>query len=292
MSFDARELLSEKERHMQNLMMLSNLIWENRIDRTLIDRWLDNFRNNNAKITALEILSKFIYFNEKEIMRLCEVAFQELLVEIARIYGETMAISLDSVKEKRLRRCRFFGLGHASESGHYLLYPFRQRNSLPQSLFPDKISDVDSAVDFIIFIDDIVASGEQACDFWGEKLENLSHSQNNLQFFYLVLLAYNKGIEKIETNTEFKVIPCQIFDDSYKAFCEKSCIFPDKEKREKAKKVSEKHGRKIWPRWPLGYLNFQGLVGFHHNIPDTTLPIIWGKNNWFPIFERYPRIGV
>ena len=289
MYFDAREVLTEKERYMQNLMTLNSYIWENRISRTSIDRWLENFHGNDEKITALDVLSKFIYFNEKEIIRLCEVAFQKLLVAIGGIYGEKISISLNNIKEKHLKRCRFFGLGHASESGHYLLYPFRQRNSLPKSLFPDNISDVDSTVDFIIFIDDIVATGEQTCDFWAEKLENLSQSRNNIRFFYLVFLAYSYGIQDIERNTRFEVIPCQVFDESYKAFCEKSCIFPDKEKRERAQKVSEKHGRKIWPRWPLGYLNFQGLVGFHHNVPDTTLPIIWGKNNWFPIFERYVR---
>lgn len=289
MSFNARETLSEKERYMQNLMTLSYYTWENRISTTLIDRWLDNFHSNKEKIIALEILSKFLYFNEKEILRLCEISFQKLLVRIGRIYGEKMSIDLDSIKEKYLQRCRFFGLGRASESGHYILYPFRQRNSLPQSLFPGKIGDIDSTVDFVIFIDDIVATGEQACDFWSQKLENLSHSRSNIQFFYLVFLAYVYGIESIEKSTEFKVIPCQILDESYKVFCEKSCVFPDKEKREKTKKVSEKYGKKIWSDWPLGYLNFQGLVGFHHNIPDTTLPIIWGKNNWFPIFKRYTR---
>ena len=289
MSFEARERLSEKERHTQNLMTLSKYIWENRINRALIDKWLDNFYNNNEKVTALEILSKFIYFNEKEIIRLCEIAFEELLVEIGRIYNEKMTMSLDNIKEKYLRRCRFFGLGHASESGHYLLYPFRQRNALSQSLFPDKICDMDSTVNFIIFVDDIIASGEQACDFWRDKLEKFSQSRRNIRFFYLAFLAYTKGVKNIETNTEFRVISCQIFDDGYKAFCEKSCIFPNKEKREKAKEVAERHGRKIWPRWPLGYKKFQGLVGFHHNIPDTTLPIIWGENNWFPILKRYVR---
>lgn len=289
MAFDAIRPLSEKERYIQDLMTLSYHIWENRLDKTLIDRWLDNFHSDEEKTIALEILSKFLYFNEKEIIRLCEVAFQRLLVEIGRISGEKVSINLNNIKEKHLQRCRFFGLGRASESGHYLLYPFRQRNSLPLSLFPDKISNIESTVDFIVFIDDVVATGEQACDFWAEKLENLSRSRNNIRFFYLVFLAHDYGIETIERKTEFKVIPCQTFDESYKAFCEKSCFFSDKEKCEKARQVSEKHGKEIWPRWPLGYLNFQGLIGLHHNIPDTTLPIIWGRNNWFPIFERFVR---
>jgi hypothetical protein len=276
---------SEKESYMDHLMTLSQYAWENRVNRTIIDRWLKNFDNDNDKIIALEILTKFIYFTEKETTRLCEVALQKLLVKIGMTYNEKMLIDLQNLRAKYLAKCRFFGVGCPSESGHYLLYPFRQHNSLPKALFPEDLNRVDASIEFVIVLDDIVASGETASDFW-KKIERLSIS-NKTRFFYLALLAYNSGIQEVEKNTGFEAIACQTFDDSYRAFTDESCFFPEKKKRRRAKEVAESYGKRAYRDWPLGFLNFQGLIGFHHNVPDTTLPIIWAKDGWFPVFERY-----
>jgi len=44
----------------------------------------------------------------------------------------------------------------------------------------------------------------------------------------------------------------------------------------------------------LGFDDSQLLIGFHHNTPDNTLPIIWfdepGQASWKPIFRRYPKL--
>lgn len=287
MYFDARGTLSKKERHMLNLMAFNEHIWENRISRSRIDRWLDNFLSEEDKLVALDILSKFLYFNENEIMKLCEIAFKQLLLRISKIEAEKVSIDLKNLREKFLKRCRFYGLGGASESSHHLLYRFRQMNDLPEALFPKNI-DVDFTGDFIVFFDDMIGTGEQACKYWERNIENKFDSRIKKRFFYLVLAAYTDGIEEIERQTKFEVIPCIIFDNSYRAFNEKSCFFIDKKERKKARNIAEKYGKNIHD-WPLGFLNFQGLMGFHHNIPDTTLPIIWKRNGWFPIFVRYAR---
>jgi len=287
MSAISGEFSSEKERYVDHLMILSQYSWENRVNRTIVDRWLENFDNDDDRITALEILTRFIYFTEEEILRLCEIALQKLLVEIGMTYNEKISIDLENLRTKYLAKCRFFGVGYPSESGQFLLYPFRQRNSLPTALFPKDLNGVDASTDFVIFLDDIVASGETACGFWKE-IERCSIS-NKTRFFYLALLAYDGGIQEVEKNTGFEVIACQTFDDTCRAFTNVSCFFPEKEKRRRAKEVSEKYGKRAYCDWPLGFLNFQGLIGFHHNVPDITLPIIWAKNGWFPIFERYKK---
>ena len=44
----------------------------------------------------------------------------------------------------------------------------------------------------------------------------------------------------------------------------------------------------------LGFEDSQLLLGFHHNIPDNTLPIMWfdgpDRVPWKPIFRRYPKL--
>lgn len=287
MTLTAENFSTKKDEYTDVLMTLSQYAWENRINMSTIDRWLENFDYKDEKITALEILTKFVYFTEKEILRLCEVAFQKLLVRIGAIYNENISIDLENLRAKYLAKCRFFGVGGPSESGPFLLYPFRQRNALPLSLFPSNVNGIDPGTEFAVFLDDITASGDTACGFW-EEAETLSLSRK-VRFFYLALLAYDRGIQEVEKNTGFEVITCQTFDDSCRAFTDESCAFPNREKRRKAREVSEKYGRKACADWPLGFLDFQGLVGFHHNTPDTTLPIIWAKNGWFPIFERYEK---
>ena len=40
------------------------------------------------------------------------------------------------------------------------------------------------------------------------------------------------------------------------------------------------------------FRNGQLLIGFHHNVPDNTLPILWFDSpnaDWRPIFRRYPK---
>jgi len=40
----------------------------------------------------------------------------------------------------------------------------------------------------------------------------------------------------------------------------------------------------------LGWGDCQLLLGFYHNTPDNTLPVIWydeDEINWYPIFRRY-----
>jgi len=277
----------EKEQYVDRLMTLSQYAWENRIDRTIVDRWLENFDCNDDRIRALEILTKFVYFSENEILRLCEIALQKLLEKIGAINNEKISINIANLKKKYLTKCRFFGVGGPSESGTSLLCPFRQRNSLSTSLFPENLSKLDLDTEFVVFLDDIIATGDTACGFW-TKLEHIAFT-GKVRFFYLTLLAYARGKAEVENKTGFEVIACQMFDNSYSIFSDTSYVFPEKEERTKAKKFAEKYGNKAYSDWPLGFLNLQCLVGLHDNIPDTTLPIIWAKNGWFPVFERHKK---
>ena len=62
-----------------------------------------------------------------------------------------------------------------------------------------------------------------------------------------------------------------------------------------AELISKKYGSRLMgmenqAHWH-GYKDSQLLLGFTHNTPDNTLPIIWKEENWIPIFKRYSKIG-
>ena len=47
------------------------------------------------------------------------------------------------------------------------------------------------------------------------------------------------------------------------------------------------YGKMAYPKAPLGFDDGQLLIGFSHNIPDNTVPIIWStENEWNGIFPR------
>jgi len=86
----------------------------------------------------------------------------------------------------------------------------------------------------------------------------------------------------------------EFLSEEYKCFSPYSQIFPDRDKRERIKEMCEKHGQRLYPKYPLGYDDSQALIVFSHSTPNNTLPIIWaGPDNektpgvvWNPLWKR------
>ena len=85
-------------------------------------------------------------------------------------------------------------------------------------------------------------------------------------------------------------------DGSFQCFGQDSRYFVHKQEgvtREFAHQMCQQYGNRLEPGHPLGFEDGQMLIGFHHNIPDNTLPIIWHNGSpgapWRPMFRRYPK---
>jgi hypothetical protein len=90
-------------------------------------------------------------------------------------------------------------------------------------------------------------------------------------------------------------------DSSYRCVSPESRYFTTSEYPEidpnLACRIAKEYGQIIGfdPQNACGYSDSHMLMGFHHNTPDNTLPIIWadhtvhGGNSWFPVFRRYPK---
>ena len=117
---------------------------------------------------------------------------------------------------------------------------------------------------------------------------------------YHVCMATERAMDKIEEKGVFNRVRAVFeLDQSFKAFGENSRFFPAHlEKslvvsKEDARRTALKYGRRLCDSDPLGYKRSQLLVGFHHNIPNNTLPIIWTDEpgEWCAIFPRYAKKG-
>ena len=118
-----------------------------------------------------------------------------------------------------------------------------------------------------------------------------------MELAYFTLFATEHGIAEFQQKTGFdKVDAVFRLDDTYKCFKDESRYFVNcnpQIERLFAEKMCRAYGVQLSPNNPLGYKDGQLLLGFHHNIPDNTLPIIWFDEEagipWTPIFRRYPK---
>jgi hypothetical protein len=271
----------------QKIMDLNDLVWEKKLDTMIIDQWLDNFHTKTEQYLMLELLSKFTYYNENEIKSLLVSAYGRLKNHILFLALKNQT-DLGDLDDFIKNNCYFVGTWeNPSKSGTHLLYNFRLLNRLPSSIFYATVKDVPYTAKFVIFLDDIAGSGRQARDFWKDRVINESQHLTTTQFLYLVLVGSTKGVNYIEQKTKIKVLPIVELDERYNLFSDSSIYYTDNKKKQQVKKICDSYGKKLYSTASLGYDNSQLLIGFHHNVPDNTLPIIWtNKNGWNPIFQR------
>ena len=314
----------KRESLFRKLMVLSEQLWEGRLDRDRINLWLDNFTGKTAaqeteRDYALLLLSNVMYFGERELRELLHALFRDhyryrVIQEIRqRLNGTTSVSAIHEEYDTILMRTRFLPMGNPSESGTHLLYWFRQENQLPSGLFvhPHALSDrslaepearlADSNIQRLVFLDDFCGSGAQAIEIAQSLLPLIRRLAQNsgvtLDISYLVLFANATAIRRVRRRTSFNSVQTVFeLDGSYKAFSKTARQFADfsgTEVRETARRLALAYGRRLLPESPLGFGNGQLLLAFHHNTPDNSLPILWAgppdQRCWRSAFHRFPK---
>jgi hypothetical protein len=307
---------------------LNERLWEKRANKPLIDAWLENFAGEEDayegdRIQALYLLSQFIFFGTREVRELLRALYRDqfrypVMARLRETHGDSTDVALlHQLYQRELTQTRFLGVGSPAESGTHLLYYFRQENRLDKNLFVSlpglydrRIDDpavalADSEVRRIVFLDDLCGSGTQASKYSMNVLPMLRElAERNgfsLEIEYLVLIAERDALAAVARQTNFDRVGTVLeLDETHKCLSPASRHFHDAEQagqnyvtRESALAVARSYGETLWPSHPLGWRDSQLLLGFSHNIPDNTLPIMWFDQQpppWKPIFPRYPKI--
>jgi hypothetical protein len=324
------------EKLKKRILVLNERVWENRMPQTRIDEWLKNFNGKvstieNEQLHALFWLSQFMYFGSREIRVLLRALYRDhflcpLLQEIQNnADGEMTEVDLQIALSSELQKTKFFGVGNPSESGVHLLYYFRQENMLSKSNFMDAIQifsrDTSTNIRTLrkpqikryIFIDDICGSGDTAQDYSREVLTDLLKLNPAAKVAYYCLFASTNGLKQVRDKTLFQENCAAVYelDDSYRCLSQTSRFLTTKEYEgidmSFATDLVRRYGELIctdlsWcPEHATGWKDSQMLMGFHHNTPDNTLPIVWHDSlnnntitnamNWQPAFKRYPKVS-
>ena len=304
-----------EDRLVSKIKVLNETVWEQKVSGQLLDDWLKNFHEKEERLHALWLLSQFMYFGSREIRELLGALYRDLVkypivASIRKANGDTRDHDLlKRLYVDELKHTRFLGMGNPSESGCHLLYYFRQENGLPKNLFiythgifsrvgTNRTTSLrDPEVKRYIYLDDFCGSGDQASEYSRDVLEDIKSLKSDVELAYFTLFATEQGITKVRQETGFnKVDAVFLLDHTYKCFADESRYFVNCDPlitRLFAEKMCRAYGDRLYPDSPLGYKDGQLLLGFHHNIPDNTLPIVWFDEEtdfpWTPIFRRYPK---
>lgn len=305
------------------LVTLDDRVWEGKANGTAVANWLNNFTGRTGataeleRLHALYLLSQFMYFGSKEIRVLLRALYRELfLLPLAQRVRSNSAGLDDFKREMKTQKAqtRFLGVGNPSESGVHLLYYFRQENSLSKSSFLDAAQIYTTVhvnghrkrvprfplVSRYVFLDDICGSGQTAVDYSRDFLPDLIAEQPNAELWYFSLFASSDGLARIRNETVFGERCGAVYelDKTYKWTSEKSrflSALPKGIYRSLLVALPTVYGELLLPDHPLGYDQSELMLGFSHNTPDNTLPVIWFEKEhgtdepWYPIFQRYPK---
>ena len=286
------DLPTEAEMFRQ-IMVTVEAAWQNRLSQAQVEKWLFNFKGKVFSLRyerqlALWLLCNFVYYNQSEVRHLCKTAFREYLHFSLEKNRHCMDGDLEESANKIVENSRFYHAGRPGESGGFVLYYFRQENNLGVRNFltsPDKLP---PNVDTIVFIDDVVLSGEQAKIYLNRVTASYDQDKTKL---LLTFFSTDEAEELLRRN-QIHVISCIKLDERSKCFSENSNAFVNHPlHRKNGKDLAEAYGEKLMPNDPLGYGDGQYAFGFYFNTPDNTLPIFWSERaGWTPIMKRYDKI--
>jgi hypothetical protein len=218
---------------------------------------------------------------------------------------------IDEQFRQKLLATRFLGVGNPSESGSHLFYYFRQENRLGKQYFINSheiFSRVgrgtvieskvrNSSITRYVFIDDLCGSGTQATAYTTDLVRPLKDANPDISVSYYTLFATSFGLREVRKLNSFDDVAAVVeLDESFKCFSQNSRIYKNQQapfSKDRAELIARNYGARLLPGSPFGWRDGQLLIGFCHNTPDNTLPIIWfdepDGTPWTPLFRRYPK---
>ena len=308
------------------ITVLSERVWENRNTWPAVLAWLRNFDGRTGvepeteQLHALFLLSQFLFVGATETRVLLRAVFRDLFMvpliqEVrASLGGSRDHGAVEAGVNAALARTRFLGVGNPSESGVHLLYFFRQENALSKDLFLDPAAMfatvvgadgttsrtiADPGINRYVFVDDVCGSGDTAVKYSRNVLTELAAQVPNVSLHYLAMFATRVGLDHVRRSSRFGANSAAVFelDATYQCLADRSRILHARPPHIEPKiliDVALTYGAQLCPAHPGGFDDNQLLLGFHHNTPDNTLPIIWAEGShampWTPAFRRYPKL--
>lgn len=189
----------------------------------------------------------------------------------------------------------YVAIGSASKSGALVSYYYRVAADLSEDDFLefDEGSDLDlSKVENIVFVDDVIGTGQTVASELGDVLTDVHPLKGNRNIYVLTVAGYEEGIRHVEKETGADVVSALRYGATDTVTSPDARFFDGMPASERMSALeSLKRYCRALSRHELGFGSVGGLLVFDHNTPNTTLPIVWSRSrNWTPLFSRATRI--
>jgi hypothetical protein len=244
---------------------------------------------------ALRLLTRLIYFSQDQIRDLWRATYRNSLPIDAKTSGAV-----------------YLAPGHLGKSSTHLLYTLKQAlTDLNESergfdfrtafrsvemLRPDN-----NELRTLVFIDDFIGSGDQLVTYL-EALKGTHPWLFSYRILIWTLAGFENGVTRLKDylGAKSRIIVAHPLTEKDRAFSKENPLWDSETDRMRARTWSERVGSALLKSEgidhpeenSLGWKDSQALVAFHHNIPNNTLPLFWGRGivderQWEPLFERF-----
>jgi len=205
---------------------------------------------------------------------LSDASIQRILEEIHIFSSREIRSLLRTIVDKKRNifdknDCYICKFGYVGKSGEILMYEFfhtfREYRRKIKELW--KLPELPES-SRVIFIDDLVGSGNQSVKYIKTRLNTLLNPSHKA--YLLCLCATPQGIKNVKENTNISVLPALILKERDFQYFSECCKVFDDHAKHYLKELNEKLHSDAG-----GYGNLGLLLAFYFTVPNNTLPFIW-----------------
>ncbi|HEY0027022.1 MAG TPA: ProQ/FINO family protein [Allosphingosinicella sp.] len=247
-------------------------------------RWMEQIEPKRRSV-ALRLLAELRYYDDDHIRNEWSRIFRDLVPAEAKT-SSTLLVAA----------------GGAEKSATHNAYFIRQA----LSQFPPSVSSIDTAFAFVrangdvnyhkectvIIFDDILGSGDTVMRFLDQFA---AASLIKARLLVVSLVSTKLAKERLEMRLgPGTVITGRLLENRDKAFGEENTLWDNEEDRVRSRRWAEQIGLALGfsAEHALGWRGGEALIAFSYNIPNNSLPLLWGEGQvrgkpWVPLFTRY-----
>lgn len=276
-------------------------IW-NDLDPSRLHRWIANFKDDRERYFAACVLDGLIYRSGKQTNAMVEQLLARVLPDLTRLtaspLGEIrnwLARLQDPNIDPGIRLVAVAGKdAPVTKSAYHIARILRRHFGICERWFVkgwDVRTERQSGTRVFLFIDDLLATGEQFVDF--VSAENL-YPLDDTYMIYAPLAAHQMGIDFVSAafNEYIHIAPVEILGFEYGIFHRESTFFTDGVNTIPSARAFYHEmltQRSLSISNPDGFGSLQLAYAFEHAAPDNSLPLLWWREDqakWIPLFDR------
>lgn len=257
--------------------------------------WLSQFDQDDLPL-AEELLESFVFYNQRHttqlfisaLLSLSAVSYVETNPQDAwRSYRNSVLVTFPGSEDQ-----------NPTDSGHQFALLARKKFGLPQSNIyqpADLVHHLRKRSDrvSVLFVDDILGSGDQFLDCWRELIyidETATSLEQELcrldaRVDFVVAVATSTGIDELKEHApRVAVTAGSSLDPEASAQHPHTRVAAGHQPIDLElflQKYADRAGYDHNGIW--GHKRLATTIAFEHGVPDTTLPIFWHAENWIPL---------